>query len=238
MKLPLHHRRVALSEDSGWSSNTLNEISQQFVRHCQQHQGTVLDIGAAHGIATLPALAAGAQVIANDSNPTHLESIRQQAAPGAPLTLLPGRFPYKIKLEEASLDAAHASNVLHFLTGRQLEIGAASLYHWLKPGGLFFAVAATPSLAAFPDFADEYKKRQQRGEEWPGWIENTRHFSNHRLLSRIPKSIHLLDNVILRRVFEAAGFEIVDCWLYRRLDLPKSLHSDGRESVGLIARKI
>ncbi|MBC7928234.1 MAG: hypothetical protein H7039_21525 [Bryobacteraceae bacterium] len=53
----------------------------------------------------------------------------------------------------------------------------------------------------------------------------------------MPRSIHLLDDVVLRRAAEEAGLTIERLWLYRRTDLPVTLHLDGRESVGLIARK-
>lgn len=240
MKASSRHRRIPTNNAMGWSSNTLNELSELFVQDCSGHKGRVLDIGAALGIASLAALEAGARVVANDTDAEHLRQIEAQARPELleRLELRPGRFPRRLPLEEEGFDAVHASNIFHFLTGRQLEVGAQSLRHALKPGGKLFAIAATPYMSPFQDFVGPYEARKDAGELWPGWVENIRSISKHRLLSRLPKSIHLLDGTVLERVFAAAGFDVERCWLFRRRDLPKSLHFDGRESVGLIARRI
>ena len=66
---------------------------------------------------------------------------------------------------------------------------------------------------------------------------DTKEFSSHRRLSQIPPSIHLLDSQVLTRVFEGAGLSVERVWLYRRHDLPRSLHLDGREGVALLAHK-
>ncbi len=239
MSAPVYHRRVPTVNSMGWSTTVLNEVSTLFVEECRMRQGTVLDIGAGLGVATLAALETGARVIANDADMGQLESIGARSGEARErLRLAKGRFPYKFKLDKASLEAVHASHVFHFLTGRQLEIGAASLHWWLKPGGRVFAVAATPYFGPFANFAAEYEARVGRGEAWPGWVENTRSITEHRLMSQVPKSIHLLDDRVLASVFERAGFEVEHCWMFRRHDLPASVHYDGRESVGLVARKI
>jgi SAM-dependent methyltransferase len=231
------HQRIPTRNHTGWSSNTLNELSAEFVQSCKPGLH-VLDIGAALGIATLPALARGATVIANDSDPQHLNQIAQACPPEHRdrLHLVPGRFPRQLTLPPASLDAIHASNVLHFLTGRQLEIGAQSMRHWLKPNGKLFLLAATPYSKPFAPFLPEYERRVEAADPFPGWIENTRQFSTHRLLDRLPKSIHLLDPTVLTRVLDQAGFRVTAASLFRRRDLPASMHLDGRECVRLIAQ--
>lgn len=235
----VYHRRVPTANGMGWSTTVLNEVSELFIADCRQSQGTVLDIGAGLGVATLAALDAGARVIANDADVGHLRAIQARSGAFADrLQLQEGRFPYKFKLDADSLDAVHASHVFHFLTGRQLQIGADSIHWWLKPGGRLFAVAATPYFGPFASFAAAYEDRLKSGETWPGWVENTRTITEHRLMSQVPKSIHLLDDRILSRTFADAGFEIERCWMFRRHDLPASVHYDGRESVGLVARKI
>jgi len=240
MKQPLHHRRICTSNLKGWTSNTLNELSELFVKECALAPATALDIGAAHGIATIPALYAGANLIANDSSQEHLNKLKQLTPPEFQhrLQLLPGRFPRDTKLKAETLDLAHASNVFHFLTGRQLEQAAAFLEHALRPGGKVFILAATPYMKTFEPFIPTYESRVERGDPWPGWITNVRDYSTHRLLSNLPKSIHLLDDKVLRRVFESTGFVTEQCWYLHRRDLPKSIALDGRENVAYIARKI
>ena len=233
------HRRIPTLNQTGWASNQLNEVSELFVAFCRGAKLPVLDIGAAFGIASLAALKAGATVIANDLEPGHLSAIAHAAnsEDSRRLILIPGRFPRQVKFAEASLSAVHASNVFHFLTGPQIEQGFAAIAHWLAPGGKLFVQASTPWQQPFRAFAPEFQSRRDAGVDWPGWIENTAEYSTHRKLGQIPASLHLLDDLILRRNAEAAGLTVEDSWLYRRRDLPASLFLDGRECAGLIARK-
>jgi hypothetical protein len=233
----MRHRREATGNGMGWSSNTLNELSEEFVAACGPGM-TVIDIGAAYGVAAHRALERGAKVVANDLDEGALERLVQQRPAGGELELRAGRFPREVKTGEGEFDLAHASSVFHFLTGRQLERAAEWLRYGLKPGGMVFVLAATPWMKPFAGFVKEYEERRGRGEAWPGWIENTREYSEHRMLGQLPKSVHLLDGEILKRVFEGAGFETGRVWLFRRRDLPGSLAMDGRESVGYIGRKI
>ena len=233
------HRRIPTRNQTGWASNQLNEVSEQFVAYCQMAALPVLDIGAAFGIASLAALAVGATVIANDLEPAHLAEIAKAAPPGqaSRLTLISARFPGELRLAGASLAAVHASNVLHFLTGPQLRQGFASIAHWLAPGGRLFVQASTPWQQPFAAFVPVFEARRAAGEPFPGWVEDTAEFSTHRKLGQIPKSIHLLDAASLRQAAELAGLTVDEARDYRRRDLPASLFLDGRESAALIAWK-
>jgi len=239
MDAATRHRRIPTHNQTGWASNQLNEVSELFVAHCRNVPFPVLDIGAAFGIATLAALEAGAAVIANDLEASHLAAIGAAVPPESArrLVLVPGRFPRHLKFAESSLSAVHASNVLHFLTGPQLTQGFASIAHWLAPGGKLFVQASTPWQQPFRDFVPAFQARRKSGAEWPGWIENTAEFSTHRKLNQIPSSLHLLDDVTLRKKAELAGLRVENAWLYRRRDLPASLFLDGRECAGLVAVK-
>jgi SAM-dependent methyltransferase len=212
----------------------LNEVAELFVEACGPG-ATAMEIGAAFGVAALPAMERGARLIANDLDLQHLEELQRRCPTPERLTLLPGRFPRFVRWEGGSVDFILASNVLHFLTGPQLQKGVESFAHWLKPGGRVFVLAATPYLAPFAEFVPEFEARKAAGLPCPGWIENARAFSQHGLLSQIPRSIHLLDEDAMRGLF--AGWEIERCWMFRRRDLSKTMWLDGRESVGLIARK-
>ena len=224
---------------TGWTSNQLNEVSELFVDFCADATLPVLDIGAAYGIATHAALAAGATVVANDADSTHLQILFEHTplADRKRLVLLPGRFPRHLQFAENSLGAIHASNVFHFLTGPQLANGAASIAHWLAEGGKVFVQASTPWQAPFENFISEFEDRRAKGDPFPGWIADAHQRFDHPKISQIPPAIHLLDDQTLARLFTAAGLEIERCWLYRRRDLAKGLQLDGRECCGLIAVK-
>lgn len=222
----------------GWASRHLSPPGEEFVRLCSSGLSLpVLDIGAGLGTAALAALAAGARVIANDLDASHLAAILE-ATPEPDrerLTLLEGAFP-ALTLADHSLAAAHASSVLHFLSGRQIESGFRWLARWIAPGGRVFVQAATPYQQPFAPFLAEYQRRVAAGEKWPGWITKLSDYCRHRQVGQMPRSIHLLDETVLARAAAAAGLVVERAWSYRRDDLPKSIQLDGREAVGLIAR--
>ncbi len=233
-----NRHRVPTRNRMGWASRHLNPVSEEFVRFCGDRLTLpVLDIGAGLGTATLAALAAGVRVIANDLDPTHLAAI-DWAAPEHDrhrLKLLEGAFP-RLDIAEHGLAAAHASSVLHFLKGKQIEEGFRKLARWIVPGGRIFIQAATPHQQPFAPFLEEYQRRVAAGQKWPGWIIKLSEYCHHRQVGQMPRSIHLLDEAVLTRAAEEAGLAVERVWLYRRDDLPKSIQLDGREAVGLIAR--
>ncbi len=244
---PQRQRKALTGNRMGWISELLSPVSVLFVEFCATGfcgpAAPALDLGAASGAASEAAWRAGAWVIANDLDAAplreleqHLQSDSSRADP-VRLRLQPGRFPRDLHFEPASLGAIHASNVFHFLTGNQLALGVGKAARWLRPGGKLFVQAATPYQAPFAAFAAEYERRVARGEKWPGWVEKIGAYSKHRLLGQMPRSIHLLDEKVLTRLCIDAGLEVERAWLYRREDLPESLFLDGRESVGLVARK-
>ena len=240
---PISRRRFTRNR-MGWASEDLSRLSLLFIEFCESglpriSGAPVLDVGAAFGAASLAALNAGARVIANDLDESHLHELDQRVPADlrARLTLKPGRFPREAHFEPETLAAVHASSVLHFLTGNQLQEGMAAVARWLVPGGKLFVQAATPYQEPFRAFIPEYERRLEEGQRWPGWIPKVGAFSTHRQLSQMPRSMHLLDDRILGRSAEEAGLIVEQTFLYRRHDFPASLALDGRESVGLIARR-
>ena len=231
--------RILTRNRMGWSSGRLSALSAEFVTWCSQNAigRPVLDIGTGHGAAAVAALSTGATVIANDMDAGHLEELQALVPEGERhrLVVKPGRFPRQINFDLHSLGAVHASNVLHFLTPRQLEEGFRAIARWLAPGGRLFVQAATPFQKPFQNFLPEYERRIAAGDPWPGWIPKISVYSSHRQLSQMPRSLHLLDDAVLTRIAAEAGLPVIKAWLYRRQDLPASLHLDGREVVGLIA---
>lgn len=221
----------------GWVSGEPSELSLAWVAD-SRHAGAcpVLDIGAAFGGASLLALRAGAAVVANDLDPSHLVELERLAGPGARLMLKPGHFPKQIHMESGSLHSVHMANVAHFLSGRLLDQGLRMIRRWLRPGGRLFLQAVTPFQAVFLDFLPEYERRLQARARWPGYIAKISAYARHRQFSQMPRSVHLLDEPVLRRAAGEAGLEVERCWYFRRADQPRELLLDGRESVGLIAR--
>jgi len=223
----------------GFMTNYMDEFSQEFVEFAAKSEGPVLDIGAAYGNITLPALKLGANVISNDIDSRHLEIIADQArAKGVAerLKLLPGAFPDDLAIKPESLDAAIACRVFHFFNGSQIESGIKTVASWLKPGGKFFLVAETPYVGGVKHFIPLYEERIKEGARWPGYVEDFMAIDPVRGKD-LPKSMHLLDETVLTRAFSDAGLIIERAHKFGRPLFPENLKLDGRESVGIVGRK-
>ncbi len=222
----------------GYMTSSLDEFSKLFIEFSPLAPGPVLDIGAAYGIATLPALENGATVIANDIEGAHLEILKDRAPEHlkSKLSLKAGEFPEQLEIEPNSLGAVLVCRVMHFFDGDRIEKSAATLFKWLKSGGKAFVVAETPYLRNFQNFIPIYESRKRAGEKWPGYIDDVMAIAPERG-AFLPSKMHLLDPDVFTRTFKCAGFIIEDARMIARKDFPEDLQLDGRESVGIIARK-
>jgi predicted SAM-dependent methyltransferase len=224
----------------GRATLDLTEYSREFVAFAPLAPGPVLDIGAGFGVATLAALTAGASVIANDVDDRHLRIIVEQASAAGVrerLEILPGWFPSDLDIRRERLGAIHASQVLHFLSERELMTGAALMFRWLQPGGRVFTISGTPYVKTLERFIPVYEERKRTGVPWPGAIQNVHEYSSHPTINELPDFMHFLDDETVARPFAEAGFVIERVEMYNRKGLPEYLKYDGRENVGLIARK-
>jgi SAM-dependent methyltransferase len=223
----------------GRTSLAPNEYSQAFIEYAHETKGLVLDIGAAFGVASIPAVEAGATVIANDIEQRHLEVLWERTPKHhrSRLILKIGRFPDDLSFPEKYLDAVHAANLLNFLRGEEILRGLALIWGWLKPGGKVFTNSGTPYAANIQGFIPVYEDRKRHGIRWPGEAENVQQYSSHQTLSELPPFIHLLDDEVIRNAFEALGFIVEKAEMYMRNGLPEYLSYDGRENVGVIAAK-
>jgi SAM-dependent methyltransferase len=199
----------------------------------------VLDVGAGYGVATIPALEAGATVFANDISPDHLEELRRQtpARLRGRLTMIPGRFPADVDFPGESLDAVHASQVLHFLTGDEVAAGLAATFRWLRRGGHLFVLAATPFQATHVRFIPAFLERKARGEPWPGLMGDLRRYSSHPSVDQMPSWLHVFDDESLAIAVRRAGYEVEKVWMFPCTGIQDFRQLDGREHVGLIARR-
>ena len=120
-----------------------------FVRFAERSRGTLLDVGCAYGVATIPALQAGATVIGCDIAADHLDRLQKLTLESlcARLQATSAAFPYDLDLDDQSLDGVHTSNVLHFLDGPEVEQALRVVYRWLKPRGQVFVLVASPYLS-------------------------------------------------------------------------------------------
>lgn len=213
-------------------------FSRAFIDFVPKAPGRSLDIGAAYGVATLPALRSGSLIIANDIDERHLKILfnRVPAEHRSRLELAPGEFPDKLDFPTGSLGAVLICRVMHFFDGPRIERAAAKVMKWLAPGGKVFVVGESPFIGTAKAFFPTYESRLKAGGPWPGVVENVAAHDPKRAGS-LPGLFHLLDERVLGRVFTAAGFAIERLELFPRPDYPADIRLDGRESVGLIAVK-
>lgn len=222
----------------GYMLSNPHPYSQLFIDSTSHLKAIVLDIGAAYGVTAIPALKNGAQVIANDIDPRHLNILFKKVPPDliGRLSLLPGKFPDDVELRDNSLDAVHAAGVLHFLPPDLLEIALGKILKFLKPGGKFYFITTTPFINLFKEFLCVYEERKQQGHPWPGLIEDSSQYLNG-YNNSIPKLLTLLDLQTTQAILMKVGFEIEKISYVPYQKAPKRMLGEGRETIGVVAVK-
>ena len=212
--------------------------AKAFIELASRASRPLLEIGAAYGNATLPALRAGGTVIANDLSASQL-GVLASAAPNEDrkrLVLMPARFPEEIRLADGGLSGILAAQVLHFLDGPTVELAFQSAFRWLEPGGALYLVVMTPSLSFYSELRPEYEKRARCGERWPG-IFDPRTVATPDWKESLPPMVHLLEKDVLRRCAEEAGFTVETLEYFCFRHFPAKYRTDGHEFLTLTARK-
>jgi polyketide synthase PksJ len=222
----------------GYMLKKPDEYSQLFIEHASKSSGFVLDIGAAYGVSTIPALKGGAYVIANDLDERHLDILWQRTPiqDRSRLLLKPGKFPYEVNFPPDTLDGILASGVLHYLSVDELEEAMRVIYKLLKTNGKFFFFTSTPHIGLFKDFLPVYQERKQAQIKWPGYITNCWVYAPNRK-NFIPKKIHLLDEDILEPFFLSLGFQIEQKSYVSMIGYAPDIHTNGKEYIGFVLKK-
>lgn len=221
--------------NTGWMTEGLDDYSRAFTEYAGSIQAECLDIGCAYGVATLPALANGARILACDMDPRHLEILARRVPPEhlPRYRSHPGTMP-EVDFLAAGFGAILCARALHFLKGGDIEATVRKMHDWLIPGGRVFLVADTPYVGPWWKLAPEYERRKREGCPWPGFVQDYAALlpagSN---ASEHPAFIHPLDPDILSRVASQAGFEIVAADVLRK----GGQGGTGREHAGVIGRK-
>lgn len=203
---------VPTLNNTGWMTESLDRVSQAFVDYAGAMASEALDIGCAYGVATLPALALGARVLACDMEPRHLEILTGRVPPAqrsrlrTQVAVMPG-----VDFPAESFGAILCARALHFLRGGDIGITVLKMQRWLRPGGRLFLVADSPYTGPWYKHAPEYERRKAEGCPWPGFVENYRALlAPGTDVSRHPEFINPLDPDILARVARAAKLEVLE----------------------------
>jgi SAM-dependent methyltransferase len=226
---------VPTLNNTGWMTEGLDDVSRAFTVFAPTVKEECLDIGCAYGVATLPALAGGARVLACDLEPKHLEILAGRVPPAdrGRLRCQAGAMP-GIDFPAGSFGAILCARALHFLRGEDIAVTVRKMHAWLVPGGRVFLVADSPYTGPWYTRAAEYERRKAAGEPWPGLVEDYRALLPPNVNpDGHPTFINPLDPDILRRVALEAGFEVMEArWLAGAMP-----GSAARTHAGVIARK-
>lgn len=223
----------------GYMTSSPDPYSQKFIDFCGDVKAPVLEIGAAYGVATLPALEKGAYVVVNDLDGRQLNILRERVSLQLQdkLELKPGNFPDELSFPEETFSAILACRVLHLLEPAKLLSAIPLLYSWLKKKGKLFIVADTPYLQFVKNFIPTYEERLLRNEPWPGWVPDLQEIVSDRHVD-LPEKVNFLDIPVLNRIFKASSFTIEEISYISRTDFPEDVRLDGRESVGIVLSKL
>ncbi len=213
-----------------------------------------MDMGCAYGNTVIAALKNGTKsVIACDLAAEHLDEICEQVSGtelASHLITKQDKFPEGFNFEEGSISAIHASHLLEYLRGEEVERGLANFFRWLEPGGKLFLVCYTVFILELCNqkFTREYRRRVEEHTKWPGYLENFDEYSqtpetvdtghNGGDLA-FPVALHMYDIPVLREALIEQGFEIESAeYLDGKTNgaVEETWH-DGREYIGIIARK-
>lgn len=233
-----HDGAIKTNNSMGIMTLELSPISQNFIDFCQTAKKSVLDIGAAYGRTTYPALKNAAEVVACDIDPLHLEILKK----GVPKSFHPklhtlcARFPEELNFESNSFSAIHISLVLHFLTGEEISLGLNKCYEWLAPEGKLFITAMTPYHGLAINEEHTYKSRVENNEQWPGELYINNHAPDH-WKEQLPKLTHFLMPDILGAALNTCKFNIISMDFFTYESLPLEFRTNHKEFLGVIASK-
>jgi hypothetical protein len=214
-------------------------VGLKFAEHAGRARCPVLEVGAAYGNASYPALEAGGTVIACDLAEDELVRLRAPVPRDLQkrLITMPARFPDQLRFTPGSLSAVLAAQVLHFFDGPSVQVALSTIFTWLEPGeGKVYLVVMTPQLSYYVKFLPEFQRRKVAGEPWPGTFD-PRLAATPDWRDRLPTLVNLFDADVLRRAVTEAGFVIehLEPFCYR--DFPEQHRTNGEEFLGLIAQK-
>jgi SAM-dependent methyltransferase len=188
-------------------SPALDDLSIRFAAFTRNAKGTALDIGCGDGVASAAALVRGGRVLSIDPDEGALQRLLARVPPERypRLKVQHGSLP-QVDFKFAHFSAVHAARVLHLLEPAAFQQSLRKFFRWLYPSGTLFLSTLT-SGGPYWDFVErEIVRRKMVQDPWPGHIADIRRLRPG--WSGECTSIHLIDEPILRRELQLAGFEI------------------------------
>ena len=227
--------KIATLNKTGFMKTELDPFSEEFLKYTKNISMPVLEIGAAYGAVTVPALKNNTKVIANDIDEKHLIAIlgRVPQEQIDNLYLKLGYFPAQIDFPENSLGAVLMCRVAHFLNGDEFEEGLKKVLKWLAPNGRLYFVSMSPYHHLLKDkFLPIYLERQKNNVQWPGIINNMKDYNSVES-EDIPNFLHVFEEKKIKEVLCKLGYEVNKI---EKFDYSNN-SSDNKGYLGFIATK-
>ncbi len=218
MPKPASDGKIPTLNQTGYMTPESDKLSDDFINVAAQwgkKEVASLDVGAAFGIISIPALEKGAILIASDIYKKHLLILRKQTPIKLRnrLFLHVGAFPEQTNFPKDSIGAICLRRIMHFLKPQQLEIGLDKIYDWLVPGGSAFIATMSPYHYSLTGFDEIYEERWNKGNSWPGEI-----FTMRKYIPECAKDLqdymHVMDTRPLIKALEKRGFIVKQAFLY------------------------
>lgn len=214
-------------------------LVNDIVQFSKTAKSPMLEIGGGYGRLSKHMLNAGATVIYNDLEPSHLIYGRKNISPSQRehLYLNAFVFPRGMILKPNTLSGVVMYRVAHFMQPDEFEEGIAKIKRWLVPGGKIFIAVLPPQHGEFRDkVLSTYEKRWQEGNLWPGYS-----FSSLEILPEqayaLPRHLHLMDQRPLESVLKKYGFTVEKTGFIDMKKFGNSEKRTGQELFGIVAKK-
>ncbi len=233
-------KMVPTLNGTGFMFEVRDGYAEEWIRYAASIADPVLELGCAYGIATIPALEAGARVVACDMEPQHLAILEGQVPPAlrGNLSCVARALP-AVDFEAGKFGAILCSRVLHFLSGEDIDASVAKMAAWLKPGGHLYMVADTP-YGIWRNFIPTFEEAKRQGVRWPGLMAGLHNYlptPGPKKPIEKPAFMNLLDADLLARICSEAGLRVERATFIDRADFGGLGSLDGRENAGVLAVK-
>lgn len=219
---------------------SLSWVAEEFINFCQSHPGEyVLDVGAGYGFLSRYALSKKMFVISNDIEIQHLLYSRKKVKDPDEIVrffLNTAPFPY-LELPADSLRAVILHRVLHFLPGKEIDLGLENVKKWLKEGGkVYIMVISSEHIAYREQILPEFEQRKKNGDLWPGmYLDVPKYLPDQAYC--LPDKLNIMDQEILEKALHRHGFEIERIGYISMQGFGIEKGRDGKEAIGVIAVK-
>ena len=190
----------------------LGPAEKAFIEFAKTAKNPLIDIGCAYGVATRPAIAAGARVIAVDLCQEHLDILKKSLPEDLHkrLRTTTNRFPNELEIRPDSIDGILAASLFHFVTPKEFRKGLKNCFNWLIPGGKLWITMFTPYFPSFLPFLEIYEQRVANGDPWPGVFNPQKYANgNDEWIELLPHEIQIFKQEELEKLIKKAGFTIL-----------------------------